>query len=193
MKICNIIGLCPIIDILQSGLTGELWTLNDFYNIYRFVADRAFQVHAYYPAYVIRQKQKFILTDWQKYYQKYSKKSYVHKNYCTAENCFTEYDFETVFKLFDKRAFNNSISFILAQAIIEDYQQINFINCPMMVGSEYEKQLPGITYLIEQALNKNIKINAPRHFWKKRKMPDVPEIMYHERKCKRYIDLPPPY
>jgi hypothetical protein len=59
------------------------------------------------------------------------------------------------------RYFTNSISFLIALAILENYEEIHIYGVDMAVGKEYIKERPSVEYMIGIARGRGIKVVIP--------------------------------
>jgi hypothetical protein len=72
-----------------------------------------------------------------------------------------KYPLEEIMKYFDTNYFTNSISYMLALAIYEGYEEIHVYGVDMATDTEYETQRASCEYFIGVAWGKGIKVYVP--------------------------------
>lgn len=72
-----------------------------------------------------------------------------------------KYPFEEILRRFPRKYFTNSVSWMLALAIYEGYEDISIFGVDMAQGSEYSYQRPSCEYFIGYAEGLGIKVHIP--------------------------------
>lgn len=166
MKKVAIVGFAGTKDMAPyEDPSFDIWTVN---NLYKFVprSDRIFQMHkpedwagTHHGVEESEHLQFLMTTDIPIYMQeKY-----------TAIPASVRYPIEDVVEAFglprangDKDAyFTNSISFMIALAILEGYEEIHVYGVDMAVGTEYDQQRPSCEYYLGIAKGRGIKVHLP--------------------------------
>ena len=138
----------------------EIWGLNELYMYIEKMPngrwDRWFELH---------QKSRFMGSDRQG--AEHIKKLAAMKcpvymlESCKEVPSSIKYPLEEMIKYFDTNYFTNSISYMLALAIYEGFEEIHVYGVNMETDSEYGSQRPSCEYFLGVAWGKRIKIYIP--------------------------------
>ncbi len=85
---------------------------------------------------------------------------YMVKHYEDIPNS-VPFPIEEAIKVFDTRYFTNTISMMIALAVMEGFQEIHVYGVDMSVGTEYQSQRSSCEYFIGYARGKGIKVYLP--------------------------------
>jgi hypothetical protein len=136
----------------------EIWGINDMFqygDIKRW--DRWFQIHDlnYYQT----RPGGITIEETLQLYAKWGCPVYMYEKYPAVPNSI-RFPYE---KLIDEfgRYFNNTISWLIAFAIMEGFKEIHVYGVDMAVNSEYAIQRPSCEYFLGIATGRGIKVHVP--------------------------------
>lgn len=72
-----------------------------------------------------------------------------------------KYPLDEILEMFPERYFNNTVSYMLALAIYEGYEDINIYGVDMATSGEYGSQRPSCEFFIGYAKGRGIKVYIP--------------------------------
>ena len=171
--IISIFGLSKKVD--PGMVEGVTYCCNDFFNFYDGI-DIAFQIHHFLPV----SKGWRNWENWIEEYKQKAKFCVVHPEWRKFFKTAEYYPFDKVFDVFNHRALNNSISFMLAYAILQQPAKINLFNCPMATNTEYVYQVSSVCYFVQFAKKVGIFVNADQKYFKPYKLKDLNGKFYHQ-------------
>jgi hypothetical protein len=155
-----ILGFAPHWELAPfNDKSFEIWGLNDLYNsIPRW--DRWFEIHDWE---VYELDKIYARQDGSSHVEGLKKLNcpvYMVKHYEDIPNSIP-YPIEKAIKFFNTRYFTNTISMMIALAIMEGFQEIHIYGVDMAVGSEYGEQRPSCEYFIGEAKGRGITVYIP--------------------------------
>ncbi len=154
-----IIGYAPTVN--ETPFDDESWEIWGINSLYRHIGGVPFSRFSRW--FEIHSKEYLQKTDpehWEKL--KEFKKVYMTEHHPEIPGS-ERYPLEAVLdKLRCERYFTNSISYMIALAIAEGYEEIGIYGVDMAVGTEYEHQRPSCEYFIGIAHGLGIQLHIPQ-------------------------------
>jgi hypothetical protein len=159
-KKCFIVGFAPSFVLVPwTDPDAEIWALNEFYKVVEInkikdaAFDRWFEIHnPNSPSKNVPEHREWL--------KKCPAPIYMQKvdpEFPMA----IEYPIEAITQIFDSKYFTNSISYMVALAILEKFEEIHIYGVDMACDSEYQAQRPSCEYWIGLAKGMGIKVFIP--------------------------------
>jgi hypothetical protein len=157
---------------LNADITGEIWTLNDWYNFpveylttgKQEIAKpaRVYQIHSNFTGHTI-DKTRF--KDWKQKYNSSGADIIVVDDLGLKNQIF--FDLESAKKKFRPEFFSSTFAYMFIDAVEQGIEHIELIGVDLTQQSEYEAQGKGLLLNIDYARENGIIVNAPReHIWR---------------------------
>ena len=135
----------------------EVWTLNDWYTFYDLKPHKVFNpCKASFNGHPTDSR-RFI--DWKEKYNESGAEIVTIDMIDGIDNC-RQFDWDRGVKEFGEDFFTSTMSYMFAQAIWDDYEQINIYGVRLEGKGEYLHQLPGVMDAINKCTARGIKVNC---------------------------------